>query len=260
VIEQRVSFDAYVFELETARLWSGSREIRLTPKAAAVLKELVTQAGTPVSKNHLFASVWSGTAVSDDALISCIQELRRAFEDDARRPRVIETRHRLGYRFLAQLSTPPADRTADAAASIDGTAIAVLPFADMSPGRDQEYFCDGLVEELINALTQVDGLRVASRTASSQFRGGTDVDDLGRRLRVNALLEGSVRTWDNRLRITVQLIDAATGYHRWSQCFDRTRDDILAIQNDIAKSVAASLQPGLFRPAQPAQPPLRRVS
>ena len=95
-MEQDVTFGGYRFEVETARLWSGPREIRLTPKASAVLKALVVHAGQPVSKEVLFATVWSGTAVSDDALTSCIQELRRALEDDARQPRFIETRHRRG--------------------------------------------------------------------------------------------------------------------------------------------------------------------
>ena len=97
----------------------------------------------------------------------------------------------------------------------------MLPFADMSPSHDQEYLCEGLAEELINALTQVDGLRVAARTASFQFRGkGEDVRTVGAQLNVEALLEGSVRKSDDRLRVTVQLIEVASGYHRWSHRFD----------------------------------------
>ena len=119
----------------------------------------------------------------------------------------------------------------------------MLPFADMSPGRDQDYLCEGLAEELINALTQIDGLRVAARTASFQFRGaGADVRAVGRQLGVGTLLEGSVRKADDRLRVTVQLIEVATGYHRWSQRFDRTLDDVFAIQDEIAESVATSLR------------------
>lgn len=166
-MEPGVSFANYRFDVETGRLWSGAQEIRLTPKASAVLTELVMQAGTPVSKDDLFASVWSGTAVSDDALTSCIQELRRALEDDARQPRFIETRHRRGYRFIAERSAAAAADVSDSPAPThEISAIAVLPFADMSPGRDQDYLCEGLAEELINALTQIAGLRVASRTAS----------------------------------------------------------------------------------------------
>ena len=99
-----VSFGGYRVEIETGRLWSGAREIRLTPKAAAVLKQLIAHAGEPVSKEQLFATVWSGVAVSDDALTSCIQELRRALDDDSKQPRFIETRHRRGYQFVAALT------------------------------------------------------------------------------------------------------------------------------------------------------------
>ena len=102
--EKGVSFGSYRFESATGRLWSGTREIRLTPKASEVLKQLVLHAGEPVSKADLFATVWSRTAVSDDALTSCIQELRRALEDNSKQPRFIETRHRRGYRFVAPLS------------------------------------------------------------------------------------------------------------------------------------------------------------
>jgi DNA-binding winged helix-turn-helix (wHTH) protein/pimeloyl-ACP methyl ester carboxylesterase len=129
--ERSVSFEGYRFDAATGRLWSGAREIRLTPKASEVLKQLVLHAGEPVSKEDLFATVWRGTAVSDDALTSCIQELRRAFEDDSRQPRFIETRHRRGYRFVAPLS--------EAAPSVAGSASA-SPRG--SRAREQEIrFC-----------------------------------------------------------------------------------------------------------------------
>jgi adenylate cyclase len=236
-----LSFAGYRFDRGTGRLWSGDREVRLTPKAAAVLNALVAQAGEPVSKEALFAAVWADTAVSDDALTSCIQELRRALEDDPKQPRFIETRHRRGYRFVAAVETAGTDPTG--AALPDISSIAVLPFADMSPARDQDYLCEGLAEELISALTHIEGLRVVSRTASFQFRAtGADVRAVGRHLGVATLLEGSVRKADQRLRVTVQLVEAATGYHRWSQRFDRQLDDVFAIQDEIAESVATSLR------------------
>jgi DNA-binding winged helix-turn-helix (wHTH) protein len=107
---------------------------------------LVTHAGEPVSKERLFASVWNGVAVSDDALTSCVQELRRALDDDPRQPRFIETRHRRGYRFVASLETGTAPEALEQThpSNADVTAIAVLPFADMSPDRDQDYLCEGL--------------------------------------------------------------------------------------------------------------------
>ena len=243
-MDQGVSFGSYRFDSRTGQLWCGTREVRLTPKAAAVLDVLMTHAGQPVSKEKLFATVWSGTVVSDDALTSCIQELRRALEDDPKQPRFIETRHRRGYRFVARLSVATTEAAVDSPLPThDISAIAVLPFADMSRGRDQDYLCEGLAEELINALTRIDGLRVAARTASFQFRGtGADVRAVGQHLGVGTLLEGSVRKADNRLRVTVQLIEVATGYHRWSQRFDRTLDDVFAIQDEIAESVVTSLR------------------
>src|SRR5262245_8649877 len=198
-MNQLVSFGPYRFEPQTARLWSDAAEIRLTPKAAAVLGLLVDRAGRPVAKQELFASVWSNTVVSDDALVTCIQELRKALGDDAKQPRYIETRHRSGYQFIADISRGDETPRAEAVSSSrDATAIAVLPFVDMSPAHDHDYLCDGLAEELINALTHVDGLRVAARSYSFQFRGpGVDVREAGRRLGVDALLEGSVRKADD---------------------------------------------------------------
>src|SRR5262245_29175541 len=105
--ERGVAFGGFRFEPDSGRLWSGAREIRLTPKASAVLEQLVLHAEEPVSKEHLFGTVWNGTAVSDDALTSCIQELRRALDDDPKQPRFIETRHRRGYRFIARLTKEP---------------------------------------------------------------------------------------------------------------------------------------------------------
>jgi len=233
-----ITFERFRFEPRTARLSAGDREVRLTPRAAAVLAALIARAGEPVTKQELFAAVWTDTVVSDDALVTCIQELRKALGDDARQPRFIETRHRSGYRFISALSRADATPAAQ-------SAIAVLPFTDMSPGRDQDYFCDGLAEELIDALTHVDGLRVAARSSSFQFRGGAlDVRDVGRRLRVGALLEGSVRKEGGRLRVTVQLIEVEGGFHRWSQSFDRDLGDLFAVQQEIARAVATKLRGG----------------
>src|SRR3954447_1461482 len=103
-MEQSISFGDHHFELSSGRLWSGSDELRITPKAAAVLRILVSHAGKLVQKEEFFASVWKDTIVSDDALTSCIQELRKVLNDDPKQPRFIETRHRRGYRFIARLS------------------------------------------------------------------------------------------------------------------------------------------------------------
>jgi TolB-like protein/tetratricopeptide (TPR) repeat protein len=246
-----VGFGDYRFQIDTGQLWRRGEEVRLTPKAAGVLKVLVSHAGSPVSKSDLFASVWPDVAVTDDALTTCIQELRRVLSDDAKRPQFIETRHRRGYRFIAGVSRAAEMPAPPAEAHRPIASIAVLPFADMSPGRDQEYLCDGLAEELINALTQIDGLRVAARTASFQFRGkGEDIGGVGRQLNVEVLLEGSVRKSGERLRVTVQLIEVASGYHRWSHRFDGQFEDVFAMQDEIADSVATSLRGDAVSPRE----------
>jgi adenylate cyclase len=242
----QLSFGPYRFEPHTARLWNDAHEIRLTPKAAAVLRVLIERGGHPVTKQELFDAVWGRTVVTDDALVTCIQELRKAFADDARQPRYIQTRHRQGYLFIAEPTVAPAQSTdLSPRQGTPSPAIAVLPFSDMSPGRDQGYFCEGLAEELIDALTHIEGLRVAARSASFQFRGpGLDVREVGQRLAVASLLEGSLRKAGDRLRITVQLIDVATGYHQWSQRFECQLGDVFAIQDEIAQAVATTLRGG----------------
>jgi serine/threonine protein kinase/Tfp pilus assembly protein PilF len=130
----------------------------------------------------------------------------------------------------------------------DLPSIAVLPFADMSPGHDQDYLCEGIAEEIINALTRVEGLRVLSRMSSFQFKvSGGDSREIGRRLGVRHLLEGSVRKAADRLRITAQLIETAGGYHVWSERFDRKLEDIFAIQDEIAEAAASALRLQLSR-------------
>jgi TolB-like protein/tetratricopeptide (TPR) repeat protein len=245
-MRQASKFGSFRFEPQTARLWSGATEVRLTPKAAAVLACLLDRAGQPVSKQDLFASIWRDTVVSDDALVSCIQELRHALNDDAKRPRYIETRHRLGYRFVAELLQPGESAESNVASIKDQSAtIAVLPFLDLSPGRDQDYFCEGLAEEVIDALTRVAGFRVVARGLSFQFRNAAmDVREVGRKLGADSLLEGSVRKAGDRLRITVQLIDVASGCHKWSERFEAQLGDVFAIQERIAATVASILRGG----------------
>ncbi|MEJ2719690.1 MAG: protein kinase [bacterium] len=122
-------------------------------------------------------------------------------------------------------------------------SIAVLPFEDMSPNKDQEYFCDGVAEEIMNALNQIEGLRVAARTSSFAFKHKTeDAREIGRKLSVGTLLEGGVRKAGDKLRITVQLTDAIEGYRLWSQRFDREMKDVFAIQEEIASNVVRALE------------------
>jgi len=127
-------------------------------------------------------------------------------------------------------------------------SVAVLPFVDLSPAKDQEYFCDGMAEELINALTQIPGLRVVSRTSSFQFKGKVeDVRSIGQRLGVRSLLEGSVRTAGERMRIGARLTSVADGYQMWSSQYDREMKDIFAVQDEIAGAILAALRVTLIK-------------
>ncbi len=119
----------------------------------------------------------------------------------------------------------------------------MLPFADMSPQRDQEYFCEGMAEELINARMKIEELQVASRTSAFGFKGEEqDVQEIGRQLNVGSVLGGSVRKAGNKLRITAQLINVADGYHVWSERYDRDMEDVFAIQDELAQSIAKALR------------------
>jgi len=122
-------------------------------------------------------------------------------------------------------------------------SIAVLPFVDMSSQKDQEFFCDGMAEELINALTKIEKLQVASRTSAFQFKGKAhDIHEIGKKLKVQTVLEGSVRKARNRLRITAQLVNVADGYHLWSEKYDRDMEDIFAIQDEISLAIVDKLK------------------
>ncbi len=122
-------------------------------------------------------------------------------------------------------------------------SVAVLPFADLSPDRDQDYFCEGIAEELINALVKIDDLRVASRTSAFKLKdSGADIQEIGEQLKVSTVLGGSVRKAGNRLRITAQLINVADGYHIWSERYDREMKDVFAIQDEIAENIVSALE------------------
>ena len=136
-------------------------------------------------------------------------------------------------------------------AELPAPTVAVLPFVDMSPAHDQEYFCDGMTEEIINVLTAVRGLKVVSRTSSFQYKGEAyDVREIGEKLGVQTVVEGSVRTAGNKLRITAQLIKVTDGYHIWSQRYDREMTDVFEIQDEISQAIVANLKGKLVRRAE----------
>lgn len=245
-------FGDFALDAADHRLTKRCTEIRLRPKTFETLLFLVRRHGHAVPKDQLLDVIWAHTHVSEAVLTHCIAEVRQALGDNPRAPRYLKTLPKVGYKFIADVEGD--GRTADEGVFLRtvperrlASAIAVLPFANLSADRDNEYFCDGLSEELINALTKVRELRVVAHTSSFSFKGrDIDVREIGRQLAVGSVLEGSVRKSGDRLRISAQLIDTAAGYHVWSEQYDRTLKDVFDMQDEISRAVLSALTLGLL--------------
>ena len=217
----------------------------------AVLIALVDECGQVVSSEDLHARFWPNSYSAEHGLHKAISEVRTAFGDDPRAPRYIRTFARRGYSFICQDDNQAAPNTTRSQVVSDrdslpmptSASVAVLPFVNISGDPNNEYFSDGLTEELLNVLTNITELKVAARTSSFHFKGRTgNIAEIAERLGVTSILEGSVRQSKTRIRITAQLISAADGYHLWSKTFDRVLDDIFAVQDEIAAAVANALK------------------
>lgn len=226
----------------------ADRQVQLEPKVMDVLCALLEQPGAVLSRDEITKKVWALDIVSDESLTRVISLLRRGFREADSSREYIETLSKRGYRVIADApstaaSAPaPARNTAPQPARSQ-TAIAVLAFADMSPGGDQQHFSDGVAEEIINALIRVPDLRVIGRTSSFAFRTRPEtLPAIATALNVSHVLQGSVRKFGQRLRISAQLIEAATDRHIWSQNFDGSYDDVFDLQEKIATDTARSLR------------------
>jgi TolB-like protein/tetratricopeptide (TPR) repeat protein len=239
-------FGPFVLDVADGSLKRDGALISLTPKQFDLLVALVENAGRLVEKDALLRRVWPDVAVEEGNLTTGVFSLRQVLDQDAG-TRHIETIPKRGYRFqmpvTVKTATPAgaAEPTETEAAPVENS-IAVMPFSDMSAARDHDYFCEGMAEEIINALGRVPDLRVASYTSSLRFKGkATDTQSIGRELRVSWLLEGSVRKSGDMVRIAVQLVRASDGFAAWSGRFDRQLEDIFTVQDDIAGMIAQTL-------------------
>jgi adenylate cyclase len=196
-----------------------------------------------VTKEQILDNVWHQRFVSESVLSRSVAELRQLLGDNATRPQVIETIPKRGYRLVAPVTRQRLPSAVGSEGAGARPSIVVLPFLDLAPGHDHEYFCDGLAEELTNRLAHLHGLRVVARTSAFTFKGKpTDVREIGRLLNVRAVLEGSVQHSGGQVRVTVQLIDVSDGCHVWSGRFDRAACDIFAIEDEIARAVVSELR------------------
>jgi TolB-like protein/Tfp pilus assembly protein PilF len=232
-------FDDVIVDRNLFRVSKGDQPKKLEPRAFDLLIYLIEHRDRVVGKQELFEEVWKESFVTDDALAQEIKNIRHAIGDEAGSSRYIRTVHKHGYRFIADvIEEHKAAVRADSMPS-----IAVLPFANLTAAPENEYFCDGLAEELLNALTGISDLRVVARTSAFSFKHQQlDVREIGRRLNAAAVLEGSVQKTGNQLRILTQLINTTDGFHLWSERFDREMGNVFAIQDEIAGAIIDRLK------------------
>jgi TolB-like protein len=233
-------------------LLRGTEPLAVGQRAIALLRLLVERAGKPVTKEDLIAAAWPGLAVEHSNLTVQMTALRKAL-DDAGGAAWIETLSRRGYRYVG----PPVV-TRDSADTDTGLepglalpskpSVVVLPFANLGDNREQTYFTDGMVDDIITGLARIKWLFVIGRGTTFAYKGrAIQPREVGNELGVRYLLEGSVRKSGDRVRVNCQLIDAASGAQVWAERYDRQLDDVFALQDEIAAAVVAALEPGLRR-------------
>ncbi len=275
--DPRPVYDFGRFRLDPQRrrvlLRADGAALALPPRVFDTLLCLIEHRGELVEKSKLMDLIWPHTSVEENSLNRNISLLRRVLGERPDDHRFIVTAPGQGYRFVAEVSVAhassetsgsdvPSDSTPAASATDAPRSVAVLPFANLTGDQAKDYLCSGIAEELIHRLSRIEGLKIPARTSSFAYKDrDADVRLIARELGVKSVLEGSVRAAAGKLRITVKLVDGATGYHTWSQSFDRALNDLLALQDEIAVSVLAAL-PGAreLRAESPSGPPTHTVS
>jgi TolB-like protein len=244
-------FGPFRLDPEAGILYHGAEPAMLGQRAVALLRLLLQNAGVPVSKDALVEAAWGGLAVADNNLTVQIAALRRVLADGADAESWIETLPRRGYRYVGPaVATSGPDAAAARAASAptlpEKPSVAVLPFANLSGDPEQEYFADGMVDDIITGLARINWLFVIARNSSFVYKGrAVDVKQVGRELGVRYILEGSVRKAGGSVRVTGQMIDASTGAHVWAERYDRSSEDIFALQDEIALSAVGAIAPSV---------------
>ncbi|WP_246788514.1 winged helix-turn-helix domain-containing protein [Bradyrhizobium sp. CCBAU 53421] len=245
-------FGPFRLDAGAEMLFRESEPVALGRRAVVLLRLLVERAGVPVSKDALMEAAWPGLAIEESNLTVQIAALRRAFADIDGGATWIETLPRRGYRYVgppvAVVSEPGSSVTPEPALS-DKPSLAVLPLSNLSGDPAQEYFSDGITGDIIAELSRFRSLFVVARHSSFAYKGRTpEIKQVGRELGVRYVAEGSVRKIGSRVRVTIQLLDAVSGYHLWTERYDRDLDDIFALQDEIVRAIVAAL-PGRMEDA-----------
>jgi adenylate cyclase len=243
-------FSGHRLDLRKGRLQKGGLDVDLRAKSLSLLVYLLENAGRVIGKDELVNAVWPNIAVSDDSLTQCMKDIRKALGPDA--DGLIRTVMRRGYVIDEERVRRVEDRGTAAAEAAEGAAtdtpsIAVLPFENMSGDPAQDYFADGMVDEIITALSHTRWLFVIARNSSFAYKGHADsVKRAGSELGVRYLLTGSVRKAGDHIRLTGQLIDSSSGKTIWANRYDGTMADIFDLQDRITESVVGAIQPSIL--------------
>jgi adenylate cyclase len=256
-----LQFEGYTLDIARNSLRAADREVALRRKSFELLRYLVENPDRLVTKEELLKAIWPNVTVTDESLMHCVSEVRQAIGDG--KQTIIVTVPRRGYRFTAPVlrvatgATVAPQPTLPAAESppawsdpasrsqsplLDQPSVAVLPFANLNGDPQQDYFSDGITEDITTELSRFSELLVIACNSAFQYKGkAVDIRQVGRELGARYVLEGSVRRSGDRVRITAQLIDAATGAHRWGERYDRELRDVFAVQDEVARTIVAIL-------------------
>jgi len=247
----RYLFENYVLDTDRRELRRGDELLPVEPKVFDLLVYLIANREHVVSKDDLIAAIWDGRIVSESALTTCLNAARSAIGDNGNTQRLIKTLPRKGFRFVGtardhQQHADLASEQKPVLSLPNQPSIAVLPFMNMSGDPEQEYFADGMVEDITVALSRVRWLFVIARNSSFTYKGkAVDVKQVGRELGVRYVLEGSVRKAASRVRINAQLIDASTGAHLWADRFESELVELFDLQDQLTVSVVGAIAPKL---------------
>jgi len=255
----RYFFENFALDTDRRELRRGADMVLTSPQVFDLLEYLIRNRERVVSKDDLVSAIWNGRIVSDAALTTRLNAARSVIGDSGEEQRLIKTLPRKGFRFVGAVSERDqagtaifADSRVESSEPVlalpDKPSIAVLPFQNMSGDPEQEYFADGMVEEITTALSRFKWLFVVDRNSSFTCKGkAVEIKEVGRRLGVRYVLEGSVRKASGKVRITGQLIDAVTGAHIWADRFERDLTDVFALQDDVTVAVVSAIQPKLLQ-------------
>jgi TolB-like protein len=250
-------FRDHLLDTDRRELSREQVPIAVEPQVFDLVVHLMENRDRVVSKDELIDKIWHGRSVSESTLTSRINAARKAIGDSGASQALIRTISRKGFRFVGDVQTQIGAVAAElgrltqapqaALALPDRPAIAVLPFTNMSGDREQDYFSDGISEDIITALSKLRWFFVVARNSSFVYKGrAVHIQEVARELGVRYVVEGSVRRSGDRLRISAQLNDVSTGSHLWAERYDRELADIFAVQDEITEAIVAAIEPQLY--------------